>query len=73
MHVSLRYISDYGQGVVIKFCCLNKIITMLEKPGTYSLLKVDLLYLHTIARNAEIQAYTVTKISYRNLYYIKVM
>jgi hypothetical protein len=74
MHAcSLRYMSDYGQGGIIKFSCLNKINTMLEKPETYSLLRVDFLYLHTIARNAATQACTVTKIFYRNLYNIKVM
>jgi hypothetical protein len=59
------------KGVLIEFCCLNKIIPRLEKPETYRLFIADPLYLHTTARNVAVQSYTVTKIFNWNLYDIK--
>jgi hypothetical protein len=59
-----------ANGVLIKCCCLNKIIPRLEKAEIYSVFIVDYGPVPT-ARNVAIQSYTVTNTFQRNFYGIK--
>jgi hypothetical protein len=62
------------EGVLINFWCLNTIIPRLEKPETYNVIgrcRLYPQYLKSTARDAAIQAYTVTTTFHRTLYDIK--
>jgi hypothetical protein len=58
-------VAEKAEGVLINFCCSNRIIPRAEKRETYSLFIAGyglyLLYLHSTARDVTIQFHTVTE------------